>query len=139
MLGLRGRCQAFGAGADGYVRAEGGVVLLLKPLAAALAEGDAVRGVILASGVNGAGRTNGISLPAGEAQAALIRAVLRAGRVQPDALGYFEAHGTGTPAGDPIEARAIHLGVGRRARRCPSARPRATSATPRRRPGWSAC
>ncbi len=107
MLGLRGRCQAFGAGADGYVRAEGGVVLLLKPLAAALADGDAVRGVILASGVNGAGRTNGISLPNGGAQAALISAVLRAGRVKPAQLGYFEAHGTGTPAGDPIEAAAI--------------------------------
>jgi acyl transferase domain-containing protein len=117
MLSLRGRCQAFGAGADGYVRAEGGVVLLLKPLAAALADGDAVRGVILASGVNGAGRTNGISLPDGATQAALISAVLRAGRVKPDALGYFEAHGTGTPAGDPIEAAAIGQAV--RGRRTP--------------------
>lgn len=116
MLGMRGRCQAFGAGADGYVRAEGGVVLLLKRLDHALADGDAVRGVILASGVNGAGRTNGISLPDGAAQAALIAAVLRAGRVKPDALGYFEAHGTGTPAGDPIEAAAIAAAVqGRRA------------------------
>lgn len=114
MLGLRGRCQAFGAGADGYVRAEGGVVLVLKPLDAALRDGDAVRGVIRATGVNGAGRTRGISLPDGDAQATLIRAVLRAGRVKPDALGYFEAHGTGTPAGDPIEAGAIHRGVGRR-------------------------
>jgi acyl transferase domain-containing protein/NADPH:quinone reductase-like Zn-dependent oxidoreductase/acyl carrier protein len=114
MLGLRGRCQAFGAGADGYVRAEGGVVLVLKPLDAALRDGDAVRGVIRATGVNGAGRTRGISLPDGDAQAALIRAVLHAGRVKPDALGYFEAHGTGTPAGDPIEAGAIHRGVGRR-------------------------
>jgi len=116
MLGARGRCQAFGAGADGYVRAEGGVVLVLKPLAAALADGDLVRGVILATGVNGAGRTNGISLPDAAAQSALISAVLRAGRVKPAALGYFEAHGTGTPAGDPIEAAAIAQAVrGRRA------------------------
>ncbi|WP_242530897.1 type I polyketide synthase [Roseococcus thiosulfatophilus] len=115
MLSARGRCQAFGAGADGYVRAEGGVVLVLKPLAAALADGDLVRGVILASGVNGAGRTNGISLPDAGAQAALISAVLRAGRVRPAGLGYFEAHGTGTPAGDPIEAAAIAQAVqGRR-------------------------
>ena len=114
MLGARGRCQAFGAGADGYVRAEGGVVLLLKPLADALRDGDAVRGVILATGVNAAGRTNGISLPDGKAQAALIRQVRAAAGLAPDELGYFEAHGTGTPVGDPIEARAISEGVGRR-------------------------
>ncbi|MCU0944766.1 MAG: acyltransferase domain-containing protein, partial [Rubritepida sp.] len=119
MLSATGRCQAFGAGADGYVRAEGGVILLLKPLAAALRDGDAVRGVILASGVNGAGRTIGISLPDGDAQAALIRAVLRAGRVAPEALGYFEAHGTGTPAGDPIEAAAIGRAVRGRRRPLP--------------------
>ena len=107
MLGARGRCQAFGAGADGYVRSEGGVVLLLKPLEDALRDGDAVRGVILGSGVNGAGRTNGISLPSAEAQAELIESVLRRAGVAPEALGYFEAHGTGTPAGDPIEAGAI--------------------------------
>jgi acyl transferase domain-containing protein/NADPH:quinone reductase-like Zn-dependent oxidoreductase/NADP-dependent 3-hydroxy acid dehydrogenase YdfG/acyl carrier protein len=116
MLSPTGRCQAFGAGADGYVRAEGGVVVVLKPLAAALRDGDAVRGVILASGVNAAGRTAGISLPDGAAQAALIDAVLRAGAAKPGDLGYFEAHGTGTPAGDPIEAAAIGAAVrGRRA------------------------
>jgi len=107
MLSKRGRCQAFGAGADGYVRAEGGVVLLLKPLADARRDGDRIRGVILASGVNAAGRTTGISLPNGEAQSALITEVLARAGVAPEALGYFEAHGTGTPAGDPIEAAAI--------------------------------
>ena len=107
MLSRRGRCQAFGAGADGYVRAEGGVVLLLKPLAAARRDGDRIHGVILASGVNAAGRTNGISLPNGEAQSALITEVLARAGLKPEALGYFEAHGTGTPAGDPIEAAAI--------------------------------
>jgi len=114
MLGARGRCQAFGAGADGYVRAEGGVALLLKPLADALRDGDGVRGVILATGVNAAGRTNGISLPDGAAQAALIRQVREAAGLAPDAIGYFEAHGTGTPVGDPIEARAISEGTGPR-------------------------
>ena len=107
MLSKRGRCQAFGAGADGYVRAEGGVVLLLKPLADARRDGDRIRGVILASGVNAAGRTTGISLPNGEAQSSLIREVLARAGLEPEALGYFEAHGTGTPAGDPIEAAAI--------------------------------
>ncbi|MFL1463917.1 type I polyketide synthase, partial [Roseococcus sp. DSY-14] len=114
MLGRRGRCQAFGAGADGYVRAEGGVVLVLKPLAAALRDGDAVRAVILATGVNAAGRTNGISLPDGAAQAALIRQVREEAGLAGDAIGYFEAHGTGTPVGDPIEAQAISQGVGPR-------------------------
>ncbi|WP_424810742.1 SDR family NAD(P)-dependent oxidoreductase [Roseococcus sp. YIM B11640] len=107
MLSPRGRCQAFGAAADGYVRAEGGVVLLLKPLDAALADGDLVRGVILGSGVNAAGRTTGISLPNGEAQSALIAEVLEAAGLDPLDIGYFEAHGTGTAAGDPIEAAAI--------------------------------
>ncbi|WP_165585624.1 type I polyketide synthase [Roseococcus sp. SYP-B2431] len=107
MLSKRGRCQAFGAGADGYVRAEGGVVLLLKPLTDARRDGDRIRGVILASGVNAAGRTAGISLPDGEAQSALIAEVLARAGLGPEALGYFEAHGTGTPAGDPIEAAAI--------------------------------
>ncbi|MDB5414476.1 MAG: hypothetical protein JWR10_2811, partial [Rubritepida sp.] len=112
MLSRRGLCQAFGAGADGYVRAEGGVVLVLKPLDAALRDGDQIRGVILASGVNGAGRTSGISLPNGEAQSALISTVLRDAGIGLDALGYFEAHGTGTPAGDPIEAAAIARALG---------------------------
>ncbi|MCW8086703.1 type I polyketide synthase [Sabulicella glaciei] len=119
MLSRRGRCQAFGAGADGYVRAEGGVALLLKPLEAALADGDAVRGVILASGVNAAGRTNGISLPDGAAQAALIAETLAASGLASDEIGYFEAHGTGTPVGDPIEAEAIAHGVGARRRPLP--------------------
>lgn len=114
MLGRRGRCQAFGAGADGYVRAEGGVVVVLKPLEAALRDGDAVRAVILASGVNAAGRTNGISLPDGAAQAALIRQVREEAGLDADDIGYFEAHGTGTPVGDPIEAHAIGQGIGPR-------------------------
>jgi acyl transferase domain-containing protein/NADPH:quinone reductase-like Zn-dependent oxidoreductase/acyl carrier protein len=120
MLSRRGHCQAFGAGCDGYVRAEGGVVLVLKPLARALAEGDAVRGVILATGVNAAGRTNGLSLPDRAAQARLIGEVLHRAHVSPPELGAFEAHGTGTPAGDPIEAAAIAEAVARhRARPLP--------------------
>ncbi|HZF75079.1 MAG TPA: polyketide synthase, partial [Acetobacteraceae bacterium] len=107
MLSPTGRCRAFDAAADGYVRAEGAGVVVLKPLAAALRDGDAVRGVILATAVNAAGRTFGLSLPNREAQAALIgRAMAEAG-VGPDRIAYFEAHGTGTQAGDPAEAWAI--------------------------------
>ncbi|MBY0336350.1 MAG: polyketide synthase, partial [Acetobacteraceae bacterium] len=114
MLSRRGRCQAFGAGADGYVRAEGGVVLVLKRLEDALAAGDAIRGVILATGVNAAGRTTGLSLPDQDAQATLIARVVEDAGLTPEEFGYFEAHGTGTPTGDPIEAAAIAQAVGRR-------------------------
>ena len=115
MLSPRGRCHAFGAGADGYVRAEGGGMVLLKPLAAALADGDVIRAVIEGTGVNSDGRTAGLSLPSGAAQAALLREVYGASGIDPNELVYVEAHGTGTAVGDPIEARALGevLGQGR--------------------------
>ncbi|EFH12294.1 polyketide synthase, partial [Teichococcus cervicalis] len=107
MLSARGRCQAFDAAADGYVRGEGAGVVLLKPLSQAQAEGDAIRGVILACGTNAAGRTIGLSLPNREAQAALLGRVMAEAGVTRERLAYFEAHGTGTQAGDPAETWAI--------------------------------
>jgi len=107
MLSPRGRCHAFAAGADGYVRAEGGGVVLIKPLDVALADGDDIRFVIEATGVNSDGRTAGLSLPSRTAQAALLRDVYGNSRVDPDDLVYVEAHGTGTAVGDPIEAGAL--------------------------------
>ncbi|HUA55533.1 MAG TPA: beta-ketoacyl synthase N-terminal-like domain-containing protein, partial [Candidatus Sulfotelmatobacter sp.] len=107
MLSQKGRCYAFDKRADGYVRAEGGATVVLKPLAAALADGDAIRGVILGTGVNSDGRTIGLSLPSRAAQSNLLRTVYEGAGVAPDALSFFEAHGTGTPAGDPIETSAI--------------------------------
>jgi phthiocerol/phenolphthiocerol synthesis type-I polyketide synthase C len=107
MLSPTGRCRAFAAGADGYVRAEGSAALLLKPLDAALAAGDAIRGVILASGVSAVGRSIGLSLPNRDSQARLIRQVMVDAGVGAERLAYFEAHGTGTQAGDPVEAWAI--------------------------------
>jgi acyl transferase domain-containing protein/acyl carrier protein len=107
MLSQRGRCQAFDAAADGYVRGEGAGLVVLKPLAAALADGDRVRGVILGTGTNAAGRTIGLSLPNREAQAALIARVLSEAGTGADDFAYFEAHGTGTQAGDPVETWAI--------------------------------
>ncbi len=107
MLSPRGRCAAFSAEADGYVRGEGAGVVLLKPLARALADGDRVRGVLLGTGSNAAGRTIGLSLPDREAQARLLARVLReSGREAAD-LAFFEAHGTGTRVGDPAESWAI--------------------------------
>ncbi|OYW09403.1 MAG: hypothetical protein B7Z53_03010, partial [Rhodospirillales bacterium 12-71-4] len=107
MLSPTGRCRAFDAGADGYVRAEGAGVLLLKPLAAALAAGDDIRGVVLGSGVSAVGRSIGLSLPNRDSQARLIRQVMARAGVDSARLAYFEAHGTGTQAGDPAEAWAI--------------------------------
>lgn len=117
MLSRRGRCRPFDAAADGYVRSEGGVMAILKPLARALADGDAIRGIVRASGINQDGRTNGFSLPSRDAQAALLRRVYDEAGIDPDALCYFEAHGTGTAVGDPIEASAIGEALGRRRRR----------------------
>lgn len=120
MLSPHGRSAAFGAGADGYVRAEGGGLVVLKPLAAALADGDRVHAVIKATGVNSDGRTVGMSLPNVDAQVALLRAVYRDAGIRPEQLAYFEAHGTGTPTGDPIECRAIGEVLGRaRPLECP--------------------
>ncbi|MFC0387409.1 SDR family NAD(P)-dependent oxidoreductase [Muricoccus vinaceus] len=107
MLSPTGRCRAFAAGADGYVRGEGAGMVVLKPLRAALADGDAVRGVILAAGVNTVGRSIGLSLPDPQAQAGLLRRVLAEAGLPPGRVAYFEAHGTGTQAGDPVEASAI--------------------------------
>src|SRR5438874_1197269 len=107
MLSRRGRCFAFDERADGYVRGEGGAVILLKPLEDALADSNPIRAVILASGVNSDGRTIGLSLPSESAQASLLRSVHSRAGIAPDKLAFFEMHGTGTAAGDPIEAAAV--------------------------------
>lgn len=107
MLSPKGRCHAFDARADGYVRAEGGGIVILKPLREALAAGDTIRAVIRNTGVNSDGRTTGLSLPNREAQAALLDEVYNRFGLDPADLAYVEAHGTGTPAGDPIEAGAL--------------------------------
>src|SRR5262252_3276182 len=112
MLSRRGRCFAFDERADGYVRGEGGGVVILKPLQDALASGDPIRAIILASGVNSDGRTIGLSLPSESAQTSLLRAVYTGAGVDPNELAFFEMHGTGTPAGDPIEATAVGHSLG---------------------------
>ncbi|MEU1192224.1 SDR family NAD(P)-dependent oxidoreductase [Streptomyces sp. NPDC005859] len=114
MLSPTGRCRVFSAEADGYVRAEGGGVVALKLLSDALADGDRIHGVILASGVNSDGSTTGLALPSAQAQAALLERVYAQAGVSPDDLSYLEAHGTGTPVGDPIECDAIGRALGTR-------------------------
>ncbi|MEV4432911.1 SDR family NAD(P)-dependent oxidoreductase [Streptomyces sp. NPDC049555] len=114
MLSPTGRCRSFSAGADGYVRAEGGGMVLLKRLPDALADGDRIHALILAGAVNSDGRTPGISLPRMQLQERLLREVYEHAGVAPDDIAYLEAHGTGTPAGDPVEAEAIGRALGSR-------------------------
>ena len=106
MLSPRGRCRAFDASGDGYVRAEGSAVLFLKPLEHAERDGDPIHAVIVNTGVNCDGRTNGITLPSPEGQAKLLKTVYEGAGINPNDLSYLEAHGTGTAVGDPLEAAA---------------------------------
>ncbi|MCW7538529.1 SDR family NAD(P)-dependent oxidoreductase [Aquabacterium sp. A7-Y] len=106
-LSRQGRCAAFDARADGYVRAEGCVVLVLKRLADARADQDTVHAVIRGSAVNHDGRSSGLTAPSGRAQEAVMRAALRDAGVAAEQVALVEAHGTGTPLGDPIEYHAL--------------------------------
>lgn len=108
MLSKDGRCRAFDASGAGYVRGEGGAVLMLKPLSKAKADGDPIHALILASGVNADGaQKTGITIPSTEGQQALMRAVLERSGINPVDIDYIEAHGTGTAVGDPVETSAI--------------------------------
>ncbi len=107
MLSPEGRCAAFDASASGFVRGEGAGVVLLKPLAQAIADGNPVYGVIVGTSLNQDGHTNGISLPSPEAQAQLVKDACADAGIDPSEVGFVEAHGTGTAVGDPIEATAL--------------------------------
>ena len=107
MISPSGECRAFDASANGYVRSEGAGVVVLKPLSAALADGDEVYAIIVGSAINQDGRTNGMTVPSAGAQEAMLREALASARLHPSDLHYVEAHGTGTPVGDPIETRAL--------------------------------
>src|SRR5271155_5878381 len=109
MLSPTGLCRAFSANADGYVRAEGGVVIVLRK---SLPGTGPVHGIVLASDVNSDGRTNGISLPSAKAQEDLLKRVYSNSGINPERLSFVEAHGTGTPVGDPIEANALGRSLG---------------------------
>ncbi|HEU5380162.1 MAG TPA: type I polyketide synthase [Ktedonobacteraceae bacterium] len=102
-----GRCKAFDASANGYARGEGAGVVLIKPLSRAQADGDPIYALIRGTAVTQDGRTNGITVPNGTAQEAVMRTAYQRAGISPAQIQYVEAHGTGTPVGDPIEARAI--------------------------------
>ncbi len=112
MLSPDGRCKAFDARANGFVRAEGVGVIALKPLAAALTDGNPIYAVIRGTAINEDGRTNGLALPNVAAQEAVVRQACREAGVAPGEVEYVEAHGTGTAVGDPIEFAALGATVG---------------------------
>ena len=101
------RCRSFDDRGQGYVRGEGAGVILLKPLSEAQKDGDSIEAVIYGTGINQDGKTDGITVPNKKSQARLMETVLQRSGITADDLVYFEAHGTGTPVGDPIEAGAI--------------------------------
>ncbi|MGI4748077.1 MAG: beta-ketoacyl synthase N-terminal-like domain-containing protein, partial [Janthinobacterium lividum] len=114
MLSPTGLCRPFSAEADGYVRGEGVVAMVLTRLETAITCGHRVRAVALASGVNSDGRTNGIALPAIEGQKILLDRLYGHAGIDPNRLAFVEAHGTGTRVGDPAEATAIGQALGQR-------------------------
>ncbi len=107
MLSGTGRCHAFDVKADGFVSGEGCVLLLLKRLADAQRDGDRILAVVRGTAANQDGHTMNITMPSGEAQAAVYRAALAAAGVDAGTVGMVEAHGTGTPVGDPIEFASL--------------------------------
>ncbi len=102
-----GRCKTFDAAADGYGRGEGAAVVVLKRLVDAVADGDRVLAVVRGGAVAQDGRTVGIMSPNGAAQADLFRLTCRSANVDPASVDFIEAHGTGTPTGDPVEVAAL--------------------------------
>ncbi len=113
MLSPEGLCRAYSENGEGYVRAEGAGVVVLRRTDRALSDGSRSRATLVASGMNSAGRTNGISLPSREAQAQLLRSIYDDNGIDPRALAFIEGHGTGTKVGDPAELWAIGSVLGK--------------------------
>lgn len=107
-LSKHSRCKSFDSDAGGYVRGEGGGVVVLKPYEQAIKDGDRVYALINGTGVNQDGKTNGITVPNRSSQTSLIRKVYKDNGIESKDIHYVEAHGTGTPVGDPIEFGSLN-------------------------------
>src|SRR5437667_2871168 len=107
MLSPDGRCKTFDASANGFVPGEGVGALVLKRLADAEADHDQIYGVIIGSGINQDGATNGITAPSVKGQIELVREIYEKYRIDPASISYEEMNGTGTQLGDPIELEAL--------------------------------
>ncbi|KAI1207118.1 ketoacyl-synt-domain-containing protein [Annulohypoxylon truncatum] len=103
---------------SGYARGEGAGCLILKPLHKALEDKDYIRAVISHTGISHNGRTVGIVAPSSEEQESLLRNVLLQANIDAKDIGFFEAHGTGTRVGDPIEAKAIYKALSQKLDGC---------------------
>lgn len=118
MLSADGQCKTFDAHANGYVRGEGGGVVVLKRYQEALRDGNHIYGVILGTAINQDGKSNGLTAPNGAAQESLLRRALQRAGLTAGDLDYIEAHGTGTPLGDPIECGALSRVLSERVQAC---------------------
>ena len=107
MLSVNGKCKTFDKDANGYVRGEAAIVMLLKPLPDEVRDGSRIYGIIKGSATNHGGRAAGLTVPNPARQADLIEQACNAAGIDARSIGYVEAHGTGTSLGDPIEVRGL--------------------------------
>lgn len=107
MLSPDGQCYSFDHRGNGYSRGEGFGVLILKRVADAIRDNDTIRGIIRSTGCNQDGHTSSLTLPNADLQARLIRDTYKKAGLSMKPTRFFEAHGTGTSVGDPIESKAL--------------------------------